>query len=93
MPKVPQIIPISDLRQDAAAVLRSVRGSQQPLIITQRGRAAAVMLSIEAYESAEEEREILRILAQGEREIAQRAGSSLKKVMAEADRLLADDDQ
>ena len=93
MSKVPQIIPISDLRQDAAAVLRSVRGSQQPLIITQRGRAAAVMLSIEAYESAEEEREILRILAQGEREIAQRAGFSLKKVMAEADRLLADDDQ
>ena len=90
MAKVPNIIPISDLRQDAAAVLRNVRGSQQPLIITQRGRAAAVMLSIEAYESAEEEREILRLLAQGEREIAQGTGFSLKKVMTEADRLLAE---
>ncbi|MBU1698705.1 MAG: type II toxin-antitoxin system Phd/YefM family antitoxin [Candidatus Eisenbacteria bacterium] len=92
MAKVPNIIPISDLRQDAAAVLRNVRGNQKPLIITQRGRAAAVMLSIEAYEAAEEERAILRQLARGEREIDQGVGFSLKKVMAEADRLLAEEE-
>ena len=92
MAKVPSIVPISDLRQDAAAVLRHVRAVGQPLIITQRGRAAAVMLSIEAYESAEEERELLRLLAKGEREIATGKGHSLKSIMAEADRLLAEDE-
>ena len=90
MPKVSDIIPVTDLRQDAAAVLRRVRATKQPLVITQRGRAAAVMLSIEAYEHGEHERQILRLLARGEREIAAGKGHGLTDILAEADRLLAD---
>lgn len=70
MPKVPNIMPITDLRQDAAAALKQVRDSREPIIITQRGRAAAVLLSVEAYERAEYERKLLRAIARGEREIA-----------------------
>lgn len=91
MPKIPHIIPVTDLRQDAAAALKRVRTSQQPVVITQRGRAAAVMLSVEAYEQREQERELLRLLARGEREIAAGKGHNLASVLAEADRLLATD--
>jgi prevent-host-death family protein len=91
MPKVPDIIPVTDLRQDAAAALKRVRASKQPLVITQRGRAAAVMVSVEAYERAEQERQLLRLLARGEREIAAREGYDLDRVLAEADDLLAND--
>lgn len=90
MPKVPDIIPVTDLRQDAAAALERVRATKRPLVITQRGRAAAVMLSVEVYERAEHEREILRLLARGEREIAAGKGHNLDAVLAEADRLLDD---
>ena len=90
MPKVPDIIPITDLRQDAAGALARVRRSREPVVITQRGRAAAVMLSMEAYEHGERERQILRILAAGEREIAKGKGRDLTAVLAEADRLLRD---
>lgn len=90
MPRVPDIIPVTDLRQDAAAALKRVRASKQPIVITQRGRAAAVMLSIEAYERGEHERQILRLLARGDREIAAGEGHDLADVLAEADRLLAD---
>ena len=69
MGKLVDIIPVSDLRQDAAKVLKRVRDSREPLVITQRGRAAAVMLSVEAYESSERDKELLRLLAKGEREI------------------------
>ena len=89
MPKIPEIVPITDLRQDSSAVLKRVRASGQPVIITQRGRAAAVMLSVEEYERSENEREILRLLARGEKEIAAGAGHDLDDVLAEADRLLA----
>lgn len=92
MAKVPEIVPITDLRQDAAAVLKRVRTQRQPLIITQRGRAAAVMLSMEAYERREQERELLRLLARGDREIAQGKGHDLKKVLAEVDALLSTED-
>ena len=83
------MIPVSELRQDAAAALRRLRTSQQPLVVTQRGRAAAVMVSVEAYERAERERQILRILARGEREIRAGRGHDLDEVLAEADELLA----
>lgn len=90
MPRTPDIIPVTALRQDAAAVLERVRASKQPIVITRRGRPAAVMLSVEAYERAEHERQILRLLARGDREIAAGEGHDLADVLAEADRLLAD---
>lgn len=86
--KVPDIIPVTDLRQDAAAVLRKVRRSRTPLIVTQRGRAAAVMLSLEAYERQQEEREILLRLVRGEKEIAAGEGFDLDAVLSEADAIL-----
>ena len=92
MAKAPEIIPITDLRKDSAAVLKRIRSSRQPVIITQRGRAAAVMLSVEEYERSEDERQILRLLARGEKEIAAGEGHDLDSVLAEADRLLTGTD-
>lgn len=89
MPKIPDIMPVTDLRQDAAAALKRVRASKEPLVITQRGRAAAVILSVEAYERGEHERHLLRLLARGEKEIAAGQGYDLDEVLEEADALLA----
>jgi prevent-host-death family protein len=91
MGKLLNIIPVSDLRQDAAKVLKRVRDSKEPLVITQRGRAAAVMLSVEAYEQSERDRELLRLLAKGEREIEAGEGHTLDSILAEADALLAEE--
>jgi prevent-host-death family protein len=91
MPKLPQIVPITDLRKDAAAVLERVKGSARPVVITQRGRAAAVLLSPEMYERSEQEREILRLLTRGEREIRKNRGVDLDTVLADADELLDSD--
>jgi len=88
MAAVPEIIPVSDLRQDAAGTLRRVNRSKQPLVVTQRGRAAAVLIGFEAYQRAERERTILKLLAQGEREIRAGRGTDLEAVLAEADDIL-----
>ena len=90
MSKVPEMIPVSNLRQDTAAVLKRVQAAQQPLVITQRGRAAAIMLSVEAYEHLADTQELLSLLARGEREIAGGVGHGLDEVLAEADDLLAE---
>lgn len=89
MPEVPEIVPVTDLRKDAAAVVRRVQASDQPVVITQRGRAAAILLSLDAYARGEHERELLRLLVRGEQEIAAGAGHELDEVLAEADALLA----
>jgi len=88
MGKLLNIIPVSDLRQGAAKVLKQLKGSREPLIITQRGRAAAVMLSVEAFNRSEHDKELLRLLAKGEREIETGDGHDLEAVLAEADSLL-----
>jgi hypothetical protein len=46
-------------------------------------------MSVEAFERGEREREILRALARGEREIATGVGFSLEKVLADAAKFLS----
>lgn len=89
MNKLSNIIPVSDLKQDAAKLLKQLNKSKEPFIITQRGRAAAVMIGVEAYEESEHEKELLRLLAKGDREIELGEGYDLNTVLAEADTLLA----
>jgi prevent-host-death family protein len=89
MGKLLKIIPVSDLRQDAAKILKKLKDSKEPLIITQRGRAVAVMQSVETFEQSEHDNELLRLLAKGEREIEMDEGYDLEDVLAEADRILA----
>ena len=91
MTRMPQIVPISDLRKGAAALLKKVRESRDPVVVTQRGRPAAVLLSVEEFERREQDLEILRLLAQGEKEIAAGVGHDLEEVLAEADELLGGD--
>ena len=91
MGKLLNIIPVSDLRQDAAKVIKRVKDSREPIVITQRGRAAAVMLSVEAFEQSERDRELLRLLAKGEKEIEAGEGHDLEYVLAEADAILSEE--
>ena len=68
------IIPVSDLQRQAAQVLTDVNASSEPIIITQRGRPAAVLISAKRYAQIEEDLELLddlelaQMLQQAERE-------------------------
>jgi len=88
MSRAPKIIPISDLRQNASDVVKGVSSSKEPVFITQRGRAAAVLIGMETYEGSQREIEVLRLLAQGEKEIEAGIGHELGDVLREADSFL-----
>jgi prevent-host-death family protein len=90
MSAMPNIIPISELRQDASAIVRRASATGDPVFITQHGRASAVLVSVGTYERTQRELEMLRILAQGEADIATGTGFDLDVVMAEADELLGE---
>ncbi|MBF0463151.1 MAG: type II toxin-antitoxin system Phd/YefM family antitoxin [Magnetococcales bacterium] len=85
----PETIPWSDLHQDAVGTLQRLEHSLGPLVITQGGQAAAVLMGIDFYECAEEERRLLRRLAKGEQEIRDGQGHTLEDVLAEASALLS----
>jgi prevent-host-death family protein len=85
---MPNIVPISELRQDASGIVKRATASGDPVFITQHGRASAVLMSAGAYERTQREIEILHMLAQGEVDIAAGSGYDLDAVMAEVDELL-----
>jgi prevent-host-death family protein len=89
MSSIPALVPISDLRQDAAGIIKRVTSSDEPVVITQRGRASAVLVSADAYERTQHENELLLMLARGDAEIAAGVGRDAADVMAEARALLA----
>jgi len=46
-----KIMPVTDLRRETSAVIRSIREDGDVVYITQHGRPAAVMLDYEQYEA------------------------------------------
>lgn len=88
MKRVPEIISITDLRQDAAGIVERARVGEEPIVITQRSHAVAVLLGVGAYERMMYEREVLGILAKGESEIRAAKGVRVEDVLAEAAKLL-----
>lgn len=91
MTGAPDSIPLAELRRDAAAVMRRLQETGRPLLITNEGAAAAILLGVEAYEQVERERQLLRVLVRGEQEIAAGVGYDLDVVLAETDAIVADE--
>jgi prevent-host-death family protein len=88
MKRVPEIVSITDLRQDAAGIVERARVGEEPIVITQRSHAVAVLLGVNTYEQMVYEREVLGILAKGETEIRDAKGINVEEALAEAARLL-----
>jgi prevent-host-death family protein len=88
---MPNIVPISELRQDASGIVKRATASGDPVFITQHGRASAVLMSAGAYERTQREIEILHMLARADTEIAAGVGHDADDVMAEARALLSGD--
>ena len=88
MANLPKIVPVSELRDGAASLLAEVQDSGGPVVITQRGRAAAVLVSVEAYEQGAGERELLLRILSGEKELAAGKGRRLDDVLAAARKIV-----
>lgn len=64
-----QIRPISYLKANAADVVRRLTERREPLVITQNGKAKAVIQDVASYEETQETMALLKILALGNRQI------------------------
>jgi prevent-host-death family protein len=78
------IIPISDLQTKAKKYVDQVRLTETPIVVTQRGRAAAVLISYEEYQGLEATRDEMSYpdwkarLERAERERREGKGIALK---------------
>ena len=68
------IEPITVLKAHSAQLIRRVQASGQPIVITQNGRATAVLQNVEAYEEQRRALLLLKFLAQGDLELKRGEG-------------------
>ena len=82
------IKPLSELRANAASIVQQVRDTKRPLILTQHGRSAAVLLDVNEYEKLLDKLEVLQDIRVAEQEFEQGLGTSHKAALKQSlDRL------
>lgn len=69
------IQPVTEFRANAAQFIEQVQTTGEPVILTQHGRSAAVLLDVESYESMMDELALLRDVRTAEEQVA--AGKGL----------------
>jgi antitoxin YefM len=77
------IKPVSEFRANAADLIEQVRNSGRPLILTQRGHSAAVLLDVAAYAQLVEELELLRDVRTAVQQIESSKGVPSRQAKAE----------
>jgi prevent-host-death family protein len=78
--------PVSEFRANTAALIEQVQATGRPILLTQHGRGAAVLLNVNEYERLMEHSEALDDIRVGEAQLDRGEGvdhdSALKQVRA-----------
>lgn len=74
--------PITTLKRDASQLIARATNRQSPIVITQNGRATAVLQDVESFERARRALLLLKMMVQGERDYEQ--GRTLTSKQAKA---------
>lgn len=82
------IRPISYVKTHAAEILNQVNETHRPVYVTQNGDAKAVLIDTESYEKMNKAINLLKIVAQGEKEIQEKKYRKQEDVFASIEKKL-----
>jgi prevent-host-death family protein len=68
------IRPVSEFRANTAAFIEQVQKSERPILLTQHGRGAAVLMNVAEYERLLERAEVLEDIRIAEEQVARGEG-------------------
>jgi prevent-host-death family protein len=77
------IKPVSEFRANAAGIIEQVKASGRPLVLTQRGESAAVLLDVAVYSELIEELELLSDVRTAMKQIDEGHGISNRDAKAQ----------
>jgi prevent-host-death family protein len=91
MPKRTKPVSVTELRANAGRVMRRAKGSREPIVLTERGRPSAVLLSLAAYAAlrGSPDRALLREIGRGERDVTRGRTVSFEQVRADVEKVLS----
>lgn len=81
------IIPVSDLMHEAGEIIKQLKKTKRPVLITQNGRAAMVCLDVGEYQAQLKRLEMVDAILAGEKALAAGRFASWKDFETELDDL------
>jgi prevent-host-death family protein len=66
---LPSLKPVTDIKRHAVEIIDQLRQDRIPVLITERGREAAVLLDVATYRGILKRLELLEAIAEGERAV------------------------
>ncbi|MGI8690612.1 MAG: type II toxin-antitoxin system Phd/YefM family antitoxin [Thermomicrobiales bacterium] len=84
---VEDIIPVTKVREQIGSVIERARETKRPIVVTQNGSAAVVIIDAAQYQQEQESVAYLRAILEG---LLSEGGTSHEEVEAQLDVLLAE---
>ena len=81
-----QVQPVSYLKANAAEIMRNMANDHKPMVITQNGKATAVLQDLASFEKTQETMALLKILALGNAQLEAGRVTSAKEAFAQVRR-------
>ncbi|MCC6995095.1 MAG: type II toxin-antitoxin system Phd/YefM family antitoxin [Deltaproteobacteria bacterium] len=67
----PRLKPVTEVKRRATQIITRLKADRVPVLITEHGRSAAVLLDVDSYDDMVRRLEVLDGLARGERALAE----------------------
>lgn len=65
------IKPLSEFRANAATFVKQIKDTKRPIVLTQHGKSAAVLVDVSAYQAIIDELELLQEIQLAEKQISE----------------------
>ena len=64
---LPRLIPVTDIKRKATEIIEALQRDQEPLLITEHGREAAILMDVTSYRMQERKIELLQGIIRGQK--------------------------
>jgi prevent-host-death family protein len=67
---LPKLVPVTDIKRKATEIIGSLQADQEPLLITEHGREAAILMDVASFRLQERKIELLEGIIRGQQALA-----------------------
>ncbi|WP_005037812.1 type II toxin-antitoxin system Phd/YefM family antitoxin [Holophaga foetida] len=78
---LPRLVPVTDIKRKATDIIAALQRDQEPLVITEHGREAAVLMDVVSYRMQERKLALLEGIIRGQQAMAEGRTLSHEEVL------------
>ena len=68
---LPRLVPVTDIKRKATEIIEGLQRDQEPLLITEHGREAAILMDVASYRMQERKLALLEGIIRGQADLAE----------------------